>query len=109
MTGNRTAALVATKSYPGYWIRGRMSDRPGGHGVSRILAINPFGGTTLEFDDCRTVAQPDTEASFDDAALLTACERGDATGVEGLSRDAIDEDGALLPRPSGKAGRAIHG
>jgi allantoin racemase len=33
--------------------------------VSTILVLNPFGGTSLELENCRAVARPDTEVSFE--------------------------------------------
>jgi len=36
--------------------------------VTRILVLNPFGGTTLELENCRAIARPDTEVVFDNLA-----------------------------------------
>jgi Asp/Glu/hydantoin racemase len=32
--------------------------------MARILVLNPFGGTTLELENCQAIARPDTEVTF---------------------------------------------
>ncbi len=33
--------------------------------MTRVLVLNPFGGTSLELENCQAVARPDTEVAFD--------------------------------------------